>query len=112
MDKKTINAVIREFHKCLESKGIHVSKLVLFGSCATGEQKAGSDIDLVVISEDFEKKTFWERVDIISAAIYEVFQPIEATALTNAEWQSGEFFVCEYAKLGEIVYESGQIKAA
>ncbi|HNY13559.1 MAG TPA: nucleotidyltransferase domain-containing protein [Candidatus Wallbacteria bacterium] len=106
MDKKTIDAIIQQFHKCLESQGIRVSKLMLFGSCAAGDQKAGSDIDLVVISEDFEKKTYWERVDIISAAIYEVFQPIEATALTNAEWQSGEFFVCEYAKRGEIVYDA------
>ncbi len=85
---------------------------MLFGSCATGEQKNGSDIDLVVISEDFAGKSYWERIDIISDAVYEVFQPIEASALTNAEWQSGNYFVCEYARNGEVVYDAGGIKAA
>jgi predicted nucleotidyltransferase len=112
MDKKTIIDIIGSFRSSLEKKGIRISKIMLFGSCATGEQKNGSDIDLVVISEDFADKSYWERIDIISDAVYEVFQPIEASALTNAEWLSGNYFVCEYARNGEIVYDADGKKAA
>jgi uncharacterized protein len=48
-------------------------------------------------------KDYWERVDILSAAIYEVFAPIEATAFTPEEWQSGQSLMVDYAKEGVLV---------
>ena len=32
---------------------------MLFGSYATGQYRDDSDIDLVVISRDFENKSYW-----------------------------------------------------
>ncbi len=106
MDKKAVIDTVAEFRKSIERKGVKISRIVLFGSYATGANRRGSDIDLVVISEDFAGKTYWERIDIISDAVYEVFQPIEATALTDEEWRSGDYFVCEYARNGEIIYDA------
>ena len=48
----------------------------------------------------------WERIDILSAAIYEVFAPIEATAMTPEEWQNSDSILAEYARQGETVSES------
>ena len=63
----------------------------MYGSYAQGKAKEGSDIDVLVISDDFFGKSYWERIDILSDAIYEVFEPIEeAVALTNEEWERGE----------------------
>ncbi len=64
--------------------------MILFGSYATGKYKEGSDIDVVVISDNFEGKNYWERIDILSDAIYEVFEPIEAVAMTPEEWERKE----------------------
>ena len=59
---------------------------------------------MVVISKDFNDKGYWERIDILSSAIYELFQPIEAVAMTPEEWESGKSLIVDYAKGGEVVY--------
>jgi len=88
----------------IESRSIRVDKLILFGSYATGAIREGSDIDVVVISKDFANQDYWERTDILSDAIYEIFEPIEAVALTPEEWEKGESGIVECAKGGEIIY--------
>ena len=104
MDKKTALDVISRFMKSVEAKGIKISRLILFGSYAAGTYREGSDIDVVVISEDFAGKGYWKRIDILSDSIYEVFEPIEAIAMTPAEWEKGESPIAEYSKTGEVVY--------
>lgn len=104
MDKKAVLVIISAFRKAIESAGIRTDKLILFGSYATGEFREDSDIDIVVISRDFNNKSYWERIDILSDAIYEVFEPIEATAFTPEEWQRQESLIVDYAKNGEVVY--------
>lgn len=103
MDKKSVLEIISDFRKVIESKGIRVNKLILFGSYATGKYKEGSDIDLVVISEDFNEKNYWERIEILSAAIYDIFAPIEAVAMTPEEWKKRESCIFDYAKNGKVI---------
>ena len=103
MDKNTVLGILSRFRSVLETQGLAVNRLVLFGSYANDTYKEGSDIDVVVISEDFESKDYWERLDILSNAIYEIFEPIEAIAMTPEEWERGESVVCEYAREGAVV---------
>ena len=104
MDKNAVLEILSGFKKALEFKGIVIDKIILFGSYATGTYKEGSDIDVVVISADFRGKGYWERIDILSDAIYEVFEPIEAIAMTPEEWERKESPVVDYAKDGEVIY--------
>lgn len=96
-------AIVGRFRRALEEQGVEAPRIVLFGSWATGTPHPGSDIDLAVISQSFEGKGFWERLDILSAAIYEVFEPIEAIALTPEEWQTSNSPLVEFARSGEQV---------
>lgn len=104
MDKKAVLDVLAHFKKALESKGVKIDKLILFGSYAGGSYREGSDIDVLVISDNFSGKGYWERIDVLSDAIYEVFEPIEAVAMTPEEWEKGESPIIEFSKTGEIVY--------
>ncbi len=104
MDKKAALEVLSRFRTAIESQHIRVGKMILFGSFAKGTNRQESDVDVVVISEDFAGKDYWERTEILASAIYEVFEPIEAVALTPEEWDKGESGIVEYAKGGEIVY--------
>ena len=106
MDKNAALEVLSRFRKALESQSIRVDKLILFGSYATGTNREGSDLDVVVISHDFVNKDYWERTEILSDAIYHVFEPIEATALSPEEWEKGEIGIVELAKGGEVIYGS------
>ena len=74
--------------------------LVLYGSYANIAYHEASDIDLVVVSQSYRGKSLWERVDILSEVIYEIFQPIEAVAITPEEWTEKKSFVVDYASTG------------
>lgn len=104
MDKRAVLEIISAFRKAIESEGIKTDKLILFGSYSKGQSREGSDIDIVVISRDFRNKSYWERIDILSNAIYQIYEPIEATAFTPEEWESEESLVVDYAKNGEVIY--------
>ncbi|HEY5139511.1 MAG TPA: nucleotidyltransferase domain-containing protein [Methylococcales bacterium] len=103
MDKKAVLAVISDFKKALAAENIRPEKIILFGSYADGTHRPDSDIDLVVISEDFKDKDYWQRIDILSSAVYKVFMPIEAIAMTWQEWQSGDSMITDYAANGEVI---------
>ena len=98
MDKDNISEIISCFRKALEARGVKIDRIILYGSWAKGTQREDSDIDLVVISEDFKEKDFWQRINMLSDAIYEVFVPIEAIAFTPEEWEKGDSAVADYAK--------------
>ena len=100
MDQDAVFSIIQQFKRVLESLNIQVEQLILFGSHAVGTAREDSDIDLVVISSNFSGKTYWERIDILTEAIYKVFAPIEASAFTPDEWQSGKSLISDYAKDG------------
>lgn len=73
MVKKTINPkIIKEikiYGKTLKAKKIKVDRLILFGSYAKGTQKPWSDIDLCVVSPQFGKNRFEERVKLMKLTI-------------------------------------------
>jgi len=104
MDKAAVLRIIRDFCRALEAEHIQPQKIILFGSYSTCTQRPDSDIDLVVISEDFVDKGYWERIEILAAALCRVFEPIEAVAMTPEEWQRGDSLIADYARGGEVVY--------
>ncbi len=104
MDKTAVLTVISDFRKALESAGVRPGKIILYGSIAAGNSRPDSDIDLVVISEDFAGKDYWQRIDLLSEAVYQVFKPIEAVAMTPDEWAAGDSMIVDYARSGQVVY--------
>lgn len=104
MDKSAAINILARFTERLEAQGIKPGKVILYGSYATGTMREGSDIDVVVISDDFRGKNYWERLDILTQAIYHVFAPIEAVAMTQEEWDKGDSFFVDYAKNGEVLF--------
>ncbi len=104
MDKREALALADRFREVLERRGIRVERLILYGSFARGTAGKASDIDLIVLSDDFKEKGYWERLDILTDAIYEMFAPIEALAFTPEEWERGDSLIMDYARDGEVVY--------
>jgi uncharacterized protein len=103
VDQTTVIKTLRQFKQALESRDIQVEKLILFGSQASGTAREDSDIDVFVISPGFADKGYWERIDILSEAIYQVFAPIEATAFTPEEWKNKRSLLIDYARDGVLV---------
>lgn len=104
MDKRAAVEIVKTFGKALEGRGISPLKIILYGSYANATNREGSDIDIVVISDDLSGLSYWERIDILTDVIYEQFAPVQATALTSEEWESGDSLVTEFARDGEVLY--------
>jgi uncharacterized protein len=104
MDKRAVIDIVARFRKGIEARGIRPLKIILYGSYAAGANREGSDIDIVVISDDFIGKDHWERIDVLADTIYEIFVPIEVAALTQEEWEQGESVVADFARNGEVLF--------
>ena len=106
MDKKAVLEILERFRLALEKHGVEPAMIVLFGSYSTGRQHEGSDIDVVVVSKDFEGKRLRERIRPLVDAIYELWEPIEAVPKTPKEWEEGSSLIVQFAKQGEVVYRA------
>lgn len=104
MDKKTAIDTVTRFRQGIEACGIRPLKIILYGSFATGANREESDIDIVVVSDDFTGKSYWERLDLLTDVIYEIFAPIEVLTLTPEEWEHGDSFAAELAHNGEVLF--------
>lgn len=93
----------------LRKKGIRVSKIILLGSYAKSKEKEESDIDIIIVSEDFKGKDIFERVRIArglhSGLVKEFMRPFDLMYYSNEEWKAGKSLIIDQAKkYGEVIY--------
>jgi predicted nucleotidyltransferase len=108
MAQKRASDIVQFFKGCLKEKGIKVSKIVVFGSQARGTATEESDIDLVIVSEDFKGKNIFKRANLTKDAeirtIKKFMVPLDIITLTPEEYENRTSLAAEYAREGEIVY--------
>lgn len=68
--------------------GIAVERVILFGSYAKGLAREESDIDLIIVSRDFEGMNLRERLEILGIAAARIMQPIQSKGYTPDEIES------------------------
>ncbi len=94
--------MIEHLEKCLEQQGVTVSKIVLFGSHATGSADEESDLDIAVISNDFSGKGIFQRAQMTKQpevkAIKKFMIPLDIVTLTPEEYENETSLVATYAK--------------
>jgi predicted nucleotidyltransferase len=57
----SVREIINNYLKSLEAHHIRIRKVVLFGSYVTGKADEWSDIDVALVSDDFEGDWFKDR---------------------------------------------------
>ncbi|MBI5075753.1 MAG: nucleotidyltransferase domain-containing protein [Nitrospirae bacterium] len=85
-----IEEIIKQYTSKLADLGMEVERVILFGSYAKGHPREDSDIDLIVVSKDFEKMNIRERLEILGIASARIMQPIQAKGYTPQEMGSKE----------------------
>lgn len=83
--EREIKEIIYRFGVELEKLGVKPQKILLYGSYAKGTPREDSDIDLIVISEDFKAMNLRERLELLGIAAGRVFEPIEALGYIEEE---------------------------
>ena len=100
-----IEEIIKQYTSKLVDLGIGVVRVILFGSYAKGHPREDSDIDLIVVSKDFERMNIRERLEILGVASARIMQPIQAKGYTPQEMESKEkdLFLSEIIEQSKVV---------
>jgi hypothetical protein len=79
--------------------GIRVDRAILFGSHARGEAKDGSDIDVLIVSSDFEALNTRERMEQLGTAAAgsgSLSRPLPVRLLNWCMWNPPHFWKKSY----------------
>ena len=87
MDREN-DIIIAQYKERLESLGIKVRKIILYGSHATGNAREDSDLDLLVVSNDLKDMDLWERLCLLGRARKGIVRPMEILGLTEEEFEA------------------------
>mgnify|MGYP001618297458 CR=1 FL=1 len=82
-----IKEVVEEYKQALRALGINAERVILYGSYARANQREDSDIDLIIISQDFQKMNLRERLEVLGIAAVRIMEPVEAKGYTPKEIQ-------------------------
>ncbi|MDW8000369.1 MAG: nucleotidyltransferase domain-containing protein [Candidatus Nitrosocaldus sp.] len=80
---------VKRLIEALAEQGVNVDEAYLFGSYARGTWIRESDVDVVLVSDDFKEIRFNDRLDMVNALVFrEGIRPhIEAIPLTSDEFR-------------------------
>jgi predicted nucleotidyltransferase len=84
--KKHLIAELKDFIEKL-SEDFNIQNIILFGSRATNKFRENSDVDLIIVSEDFKNMDFFER----GAKMYEYWDvdlPVDFICYTPKEFNN------------------------
>lgn len=108
MAEKTVLNVVRFLEKCLIGAGLDVAKIIVFGSQVKGAAREDSDIDIVIVSDDFRGKDIFERVKMTGKSevltIREFMVPLDIVTMTPEELESESSLVASFAKQGKVFH--------
>jgi uncharacterized protein len=104
MAQNRATKVVQFLCNCLKEKGLTINKVILFGSQAKGFSTAESDIDIVIVSEEFRNKNIFKRAELTKDAeirtIRKFMVPLDIITITPEEYED------RTAINGKIVYTS------
>ena len=95
------------FRECLKEKGLKVNKVILFGSQARGTATEESDIDIVIVSEEFRRKNIFRRAKLTRDAeirtIRKFMVPLDVVTMSPEEYESRTSMIADYAHEGVVI---------
>jgi predicted nucleotidyltransferase len=85
-----VEGIIKAYLSTLSELGVRAERALLYGSYARGLAREESDIDLIVVSEDFEGMNIRERLEVLGMSAARIMQPVQARGYTPQEIESGD----------------------
>jgi predicted nucleotidyltransferase len=104
MAKSSVIKAVHFLKARLKADGLNVAKVILFGSQAKGRAKETSDIDVIIVSEDFHGHDIFKRADLTKDAeimtIRKFIIPFDIITVTPDELESSRSLICDFARNG------------
>jgi uncharacterized protein len=107
--KSTLKAVAFMKERLLQT-GVDVQKIIVFGSRANGKYRADSDVDIIVVSNDFKDKDIFKRARLTKDAeimtIRKFMIPLGIVTMTPEKLAEDRSLLSDYARTGQVIYEA------
>ncbi len=89
MDIKQVQSQLKQFQKAVSEK-IKIDQMIIFGSYLEGTAQDGSDIDVIVVSENFNGVDNFDRSRILDMAAGDIDPEIQAWGFTQQELEAAD----------------------
>lgn len=98
--KRTAIKLVRDFAREVKNENIHLRKVFLFGSYAKNKQRRWSDIDVVLVADEFENFGFEDKQYFISVLIRKPYYIIQPQTFSTSYFKKGDPFIDEIKRTG------------
>ena len=107
-----VRRIVRDFIRVLEPK-IRVERVVLFGSYAHKRANEWSDIDVAILSSDFERWSPIAVIDEIAKRRVACDSRLAPVAYTPAQFDNSPpyAFAAEIRRTGKVIYDARKKRA-
>jgi predicted nucleotidyltransferase len=90
-------------------RNLQIKKIILFGSYNKGVTTEDSDIDLLVLSDEFENKNIFQKAkatDGLEWILVKKFKkPFDILYYSNSDWENlNSLIITEAKKTGKVIY--------
>jgi predicted nucleotidyltransferase len=89
INRDVINSV-KQYLRSLKNRGLDVRQAIIFGSQVTGKTHPWSDIDLVVVSPQFDKKNCRNDIHLLWRVAIRVDSRIEPIPCGVIQWEKDD----------------------
>lgn len=98
--------IIRNYFK---EKEISLKKIILFGSHASKENTVDSDIDFIIVSDDFNGLSIYDKARIMGSLDWQLVRetktPYDILYYSDEEWKNSDSLILNEAKKdGKLIY--------
>jgi len=107
MAEEKITAAINFIKGFLKNRNLTLDKVILFGSYVKGNYAKDSDVDIAIISRDFNGRDIFQRAEMLKglkwSLIAKFMIPFDIVPMSLKEWQEGSSLVVEFVREGQTI---------
>jgi predicted nucleotidyltransferase len=107
MVKTTVKQAAELIKNILKDRNITVDKMLVFGSYAKGDFTKDSDLDIAVISRDFNGKDVFQKAEMLKGLKWVLVEKLEVAfdivPVSLKQWQESSSLVVDFIKDGEVL---------
>jgi predicted nucleotidyltransferase len=100
LTQDAVIGIVHNYARDIESNGVHLRAVILYGSFAKGTPHQWSDIDVALVADDFSGVGFLDRQRFSGIGIKKPYIRIEAKTYPTDYFNQGDPFIEEIKKTG------------
>ena len=107
MDRERIKQAAELIKSFLKNRNITVNRIIAFGSYVKGNYTKDSDLDIAIISKDFNGKDIFQKAEMLKGlkwSLVEKFMlPFDIIPVSLKEWQEDSSLIISFVREGRVV---------